>query len=319
MFSALEESDDIFEVEILTRIKSDYSKFHKNHVSDYIHLLNRNSSCPHCGSNDVIRYGTNKSGSLRYQCKSCNKTFSSLKESLFFSSKVNISAWFAFLECLLSECSAREACIVAKISPATGSQWTKKVFQTLKKYQSSIILDSFVYIDETYVHEDTSKTYLLDEIGKIKKVKKQPRGISRNKICILVATDQKNSIAQIVCHGRPQRKLMYNICKNHIEEYATLIGDLDTSLTYTAELLHLNRIQYKSNTYEAYEKLEPIDKLCARLKFFLDKHRGFKKEILQDYLNLFIYIENSKKQENDLYKRTVNLIKMMFAYKKSGK
>ena len=35
------------------------------------------------------------------------------------------------------------------------------------------LLGMTVYIDETYVHEDASKIYLLEEIGK---VKKQPRG-----------------------------------------------------------------------------------------------------------------------------------------------
>ena len=28
--------------------------------------------------------------------------------------------------------------------------------------------------------------------------------------------------------------------------------------------MDLKRIMYKSNTYEAYENLEPIDQLCAR-------------------------------------------------------
>ena len=109
---------------------------------------------------------------------------------MFFSSKINLKAWFAFLECILSGSSTLEACIVAKISPVTGVEWMKKIFKTLNHYQENIILGKKVYIDETYVHEDSSKIYFLDDIGKIKKVKKQPRGISRNKICILLATDE---------------------------------------------------------------------------------------------------------------------------------
>lgn len=206
---------------------------------------------------------------------------------------------------------------MAKISPVTGSEWIKKIFKTLSMYQSNIILGMRVFIDETYVHEDSSKIYLLEDIGKIKKVKKQPRGISRNKICILMATDGRQSIGHIVCHGRPQRKLVYNICKRHLMKQSTIIGDIDTSLTYTANMMDLNRITYKSNTYEAYENLEAIDQLCARFKFFIDKHRGFKKDVLQDYINLFIFIDNEKKLENDLYKITMKLLIMMFNYIKS--
>ena len=83
--------------------------------------------------------------------------------------------------------------------------------------------------------------------------------------------------------------------------------------------MDLKRIMYKSNTYEAYENLEAIDQLCARFKFFIDKHRGFKKRFLVDYINLFIFIDNEKKIEKDLYKITLKLLKMMFEYNKSSK
>ena len=33
------------------------------------------TTCPHCGSQDVIRFGTNRSGTARYRCHGCGKTF----------------------------------------------------------------------------------------------------------------------------------------------------------------------------------------------------------------------------------------------------
>ena len=38
-----------------------------------------------------------------------------------------------------------------------------------------------------------------------------------------------------------------------------------------------------------------------------------------DYINLFIFIDNEKKIEKDLYKITLKLLKMMFEYNKSSK
>ncbi|MBV9849261.1 MAG: IS1 family transposase, partial [Armatimonadetes bacterium] len=32
-------------------------------------------SCPHCGDTDVIKFGTNRSGTPRCRCKACAKTF----------------------------------------------------------------------------------------------------------------------------------------------------------------------------------------------------------------------------------------------------
>lgn len=31
--------------------------------------------CPHCGSKNVIRFGTNRSGTARCRCRGCGKTF----------------------------------------------------------------------------------------------------------------------------------------------------------------------------------------------------------------------------------------------------
>ena len=90
-----------------------------------------------------------------------------------------------------------------------------------------------------------------------------------------------------------------------------MIGDEDTSIVYAANQMNLTRAMYKSNTETSYAKLEPIDQFCARLKFFIDKHRGFKKDLLHDYLNLFVFIDNKKKDDGDLFKVTIQLLKMM--------
>ncbi|MCF0115313.1 MAG: IS1595 family transposase [Erysipelotrichaceae bacterium] len=319
LFSILEDSEDFFEVQILQRIYDDYQKYHEHDFRTLEELLSdtrQDLKCPLCSSNKVIGHGKDKNGTQRYKCKECGKTFNIAKNSLFFSTKINMFAWFAFLECILSGTSTSAACITAKISPVTGSKWMHKIFDALKDYQDDIILSGDVYIDETYVHEDKSKIYYLEELGKVKKVRKQPRGISRNKICILIATDKKKSFAFVTVHGRPQRMKNYEVCKVHIKEESHLIGDEDTSMTYSANELQCKRTMYKSNTELAYEKLEPIDQLCNRFKFFIDKHRGFKKDLLQDYINLFIFIENEKHNDDDLYKVTVKLMKMMTQHSK---
>ena len=319
MFSLLSVDEDIFEVEIIKRIKADYERFHENDFIAFEKMLssdNNNITCPKCGSFLCLKHGKDKNGTQRYKCKECGKTFNLVKGTLFFSSKVNIQAWFAFLESLLSGSSISEACIAAKISKVTGSRWMKKIFTALQDYQNSLVLGKTIYIDETFVHVDESDIFYLDEIGQTKKVRKQPRGISRNKICILVGTDGMNSFAEIVCLGRPQRMKNYAICKKHILPHSHIIGDEDNSMTYTANNLNLERTQVKAYTQEAFDVLKPVDQLCGRLKFFLDKHRGFKKDVLQDFLNLFVYIDNETINEKDLYKVTVKLLKMMFSYQK---
>jgi transposase-like protein len=319
--SYLKNSEDIFQMQILSRILDEYDNYHVHDFLSFEQLIinEKDLKCPRCNSIDIVKNGKDKNNTQRYKCKACGKNFNIAENTPFFSSKINIKAWYAFLECILSGTSVAAACMTAKISTVTGTAWMKKIFNALSNYQDTIILDKTIYIDETYVHEDASKIIYMDEIGKSKKVKKQPRGISRNKICILVATDNKRSFAEMVNHGRPKRIKNYEISKKHIQDESLIIGDEDNSLTYTAKELNLSREMYKSNTEEAYEKLAPIDQLCSRLKFFLDKHRGFKKDILQDYINLFIFIDNEKSEENDLFEITIKLMKMIINSKKPHK
>lgn len=315
LFFLLKNSDNYLEKEILSKIKKDYEMFHEHNILNFESLIHNVDECPYCKSNKTILYGHDKSGIKRYMCKSCNKTYNLLTNSLFSSSKINIKAWYTFLECLLSGTSMKSACLAAKISIPTGTAWLHKIFIALKDYQNSIILNNKIYIDETYIHVDKSKIKYLDEIGKIRKVPKMPRGLSKNKICILLATDTRKSFAEVCCFGLPQKEPNLIICKKHIKNNSLIIGDEDNSLTLSAHELDLKRIQYKSNTIEAYENLEPIDQLCNRLKFFIDKHRGFLQDYLPDYLNLFIFIDNMKSENIDLYKTTTKLLEILFNYK----
>lgn len=315
IFLYSDHSSDKFDIDIIDKIEDDYNKFHEHEFSKFIDLLSTNkNTCPKCKSTNIIGHGYDRNGTARFKCKTCNSTFNQAKNSLLFSSKINIKAWYAFLECVLSGTSIQSACRVAKISKVTGYNWMKKIFKSLEKYQENIRIYGNIFIDETYIHVDKSKTIYKKEIGKTKKVLKEPRGISINKICILLATNKVESFAEIVNKGRPTRIRNYEICKKHIVPKSLLIGDEDYSLTYAAKELNLKRILYKSNTELAYKKLKPVDQLCNRLKFFLNKHRGFKKDVLQDYINLFIFVDNHRKTK-PLYETTQKLLKLIFSFR----
>jgi transposase-like protein len=319
MRETFENSDDKIEKRVLRKILSDYEHNHKNELFDFEKMLKEEHQnvCPNCGSIHVVKDGKNRNGTARLKCSDCKKRFNPTSHSFFYSTKVNMDAWLTFIEGIVSETSIKSACTSAKISIVTGTSWMKKIFKVLDNYQDSIVLEGDIYIDETYVHEDSSKIYYKEEIDEETKIRKQPRGISRNKIGILLATNGKRSFAKIIGHGRPARLKNYEICLTHIKRGSLIIGDEDKSLTYAAKKLDLNRTTFKANTQEAYDNLKPIDELCKYFKFFIDKHRGFKKEALQDYINLFIFLHNEKINDAEPYKIAEKLLKMLFAYQKT--
>lgn len=123
MQETLEETRDKFEKRVLKKVLSDYKHNHKNKLCEYEKLLleEHKISCPKCGSVHIVKDGKDKNGIIRYRCSDCKKRFNSTKNSLFFSSKVNMDAWLNFLEGIIDETSIKSACTNAKISVVTGT------------------------------------------------------------------------------------------------------------------------------------------------------------------------------------------------------
>lgn len=316
-----EKTDDPIEKSILLRIRGEYERNHSNDFGEIESLIlsGREPKCPECGSREFRRNGKAKSGAQRLLCPRCGKSFNAASGTPLFGSKVNVAAWMSFLECLISGSSVRTACVAAKVSLPTGSSWMSKIFDAVRDYQGGIVLGGKVWIDETYVDVNSRERVRLGEIGKVKKVPKKPRGISRNKLCVLAATDGGRCFAFVCGTGRPRKEKNKSICLAHIAKGTVLVGDIDNSMAEAAKALGSERIQYKSNTPEAYENLEPIDGVCDRFKLFVRKHRGFDKHRLQDWCNLFVFLDNEKRANPDLFEVTKRLMVMIIQTEKTRK
>ena len=55
----------------------------KLHDIRHNHIINGGIGCPHCGSTQIISYGSFK-GKKRYKCKECEKTFSEFTTSAVY-------------------------------------------------------------------------------------------------------------------------------------------------------------------------------------------------------------------------------------------
>lgn len=300
---ALSKKVDLDELtkEVIKQIETEYLG---NHQNDFLSFLSKfdelTLECPQCGSKSITKYGHTKNGSPRYRCSSCSKVFNRANKSLLFSSKVNISAWYSFLEGLVSETSVKAAARKAKISLVTASTWMKRIFIALKDYQDDIELSGNVYIDETYFSKERSKEYRKDET--------RIRGLSINQYCVLIMMDKKNIVLKFIGMGKQSSSRVTDVLSRHIKSGSTIYHDGDPShYDFIMEEGIVNK-QYQAKTrlgrynLEAEKMLKPINDECKKLNFFLDKHRGFKKEFeLQDYLNLYSYIENQKRKSPNIF------------------
>lgn len=248
--------------------------------------------CRCCSSPNITKRGITKNKVQLYYCKDCKKRFTPTKGTIFENHKISITEWIEFLLDIFNYGSTSLTSKVNKNGINTSLFWLHKTFLVLRNYQDNIILSGEVFIDETY--------YKVRKDDIIKKQNgKQFQGISYNQYCIGLGYDGTNIIVKLEGLGKTSSPKTKETFINHIEKGSTLIHDEEKSHNILVEELNLKSITYNSKDLKGVEdKDNPLRKInhqCDLLKQFLNAHSGFDREDLQDYLNLYSFINNGHK------------------------
>lgn len=280
------------------------AKHPKDASKDEISFINgiKVKHCPFCNVTQLIKYGKSNRGIQIYYCKTCHKKFNPLTNTIFDSKKIPISEWIEYLLHLFEFHSIKSSSFDNRNANSTGKYWLFKVFEVLKGIQDNVVLKDTIWLDETYLPVIKSKV----EIKNGKKL----RGISRNKIGIACAKDKYgNSIIISTGVSKPSFSSTYKAYSKHIEESSTIIHDEEKSHSILIEKLNLKSIVYSSIDLKKLKDednpLEPINRIHFYLKKFIKVHGGYKREDLQDWLNLFWFIMNGP---DDKYEKVLKFI-----------
>ena len=282
-----------------------YQAKHRKVSIDEINYINSIiiNKCPNCNSINIIKNGHNSDGIQRYKCNLCNYRFTPLTNTIFDSHKIPISEWIEYLLHLFEYHSIKSSAYDNRNVSSTGTYWLRKVFEVLKNIQDDVVLDGDIYLDETYISKIQSEVVLKDG--------KKLRGISKNKLCICVATNGKASIFIASNTSKPSKKSTLVTYGKHILEGSTIIHDDENSHQALVDCLNLYSIVYPTkqtrNLKDKDNPLYEINKLHALLKRFLRAHGGFDRDNLQDWLNLFWFIHNGP---NDRYDKVLYFIQL---------
>lgn len=280
-------------------VKSTYKlHFEQHHTpikeSGEIELLNtiRPVSCPYCESSNFIKYGKTINGTQRYRCNNCKSPFTLLTGTIFEDHKISINEWIEFMLNLIHHLSLSADSRNNKNSYTTSAYWLEKVFLVLEDYSDSIVLKGDVYFDETYWSVARNDLILKPDGTK-------PRGLSKNKFCIAVGYD-KNYIKCSVCgKGKPSAIKIVNSFGECISPGSKLIHDGDNSHQKLIDLLNLeSEVHLTKDTSSLTNEenpLAPINNQHTLIKYFLRAHSGFNRDNLNDYLNLYCFINNPPK------------------------
>ena len=128
------------------------------------------------------------------------------------------------------------------------------------------------------------------------KDRSSPRGLSKNKICIGVATDKQNTIIMAEGFGKPSQAMSYNAFLTHIARGSTLVHDKESTHKKLVRKLSLISEEYSAKELKGLEDfenpLDPVNHLHYLIKRFLYAHSGFERSELQGYLNLYAFVLN---------------------------
>lgn len=238
----------------------------------------REPVCPKCGSSRYYGDGYTNTGYKRYRCLDCGSSYTLLSDSIFNGAKIPFHKLMNYIELMSFNVPLELMCEVLDIASNTAELWRKKVFSTINTYQEHLKLYDTIWIDETYLEDY--------RVLKDSTFKHHPRGLSKTKICIVVAIDSYKNMAVIICgHGKPSSKRIYNALKDHIKEGSTVIHDED----YLRSMAMINN-------------------MCGWLKRYIYRFIGMEVENLQSYLNWFIYLQRCKK-ENEKWPKTTRILR----------
>jgi hypothetical protein len=263
------------------------------------------AKCPFCSSEKFKKSGRTKNGVQRYMCK-CGKTFLPTTGTIFDEHRISISEWTEYCLNLFRHVSITADSWSNKNAFATSRYWLEKLFLTLESVQDSVVLGNRVWLDETFYSVRSEDIVRKKDGGKL-------RGMSRNQICIGVATDKTQTLFLVEGTGKPSQKKTLEAFRDHIKPGSTLIHDREASHAKLVRELSLKSVAYASKDLKGLPDKEnpmnPVNRVHNILKKFLNTHSSFNRNDLQGYLNLFALVTNPP---GDLLEKVELVIKTAF-------
>lgn len=251
--------------------------------------------CPHCQSEEVIKYGHTKEGVQNYKCKDCSKRFNALTGTIFSATRLTYNQIQIFLECFKDKISLRKTAKRMSVDKDTVFLLRQKMMDALKEIRENMKLSGEVECDETYesINLKGTKTEQMPRISKPRQSNgTATRGISSHKVCIASAIDEHdNMFMEIVGTGPITSNMAIQSLSQKLGKITKFITDCKSSYEKLAEDNKLNLKQIKAKGYIDSEgnSLANINSIHSEWSKFLSHFRGVSTKHLQGYLDWFCF------------------------------
>lgn len=262
------------------------------------------TDCPYCHSDRFIKKGYDGNSIRRYKCLVCGQTFKPTTGTIFGSRKISVSEWIDYCLNIFRYVSLNADSWNNRNALSTSKYWLEKLFLTLKGTQDEIVLSDKVWLDETY-YSVIMRDRIRNDKGHLLP------GLSRNQICIGVATDREKTVCILEGFGKPTQESSYQTFKDHILPGSMLIHDKEVTHKKLVGSLNLTSQAYSSKDMkglaDSENPLNPVNRIHSLLKMFLNAHSGFDRDDLQGYLDLYAFVINPPVEPLEKVETIINL------------
>lgn len=266
--------------------------------------IDKKPPCSECGSVAVIKYGKDSAGHQRYCCKDCNCTFTAISSTIFSGTQKDAGQWKDFILYTLEGRSLTYCAEMCHISVPTSFAWRHKLMNALSSQQFSKRFAGLVEIDEMFVNvsykgnHKHSKKFTMPRPA-YKRGSDNRSRFPKDKACVLCATERNKGFSGVVTHrGTLNSNILSQVFDQHISDDTLVITDESKPLNKYFQSKPYAHIAVPSAEKEkkagsSTYHINNVNALHGRFRAFLRQYKGVSTKHLNNYLALFLWIENN--------------------------
>ena len=271
--------------------------------------------CPHCSSNDIYGHGVYK-GRKRYKCKACKKTFNDFTGTAIAGIK-KTKEFQEYLSLVVESVTIRKASSIIGVNVKTIFDWRHKLLSSLALVNGQAF-SGIVECDDKQLDINNKGDRKLDRNPyKRPSDRETRRGVSNDKVSIMVATDRNgNPTMQVAKIGRVDADSIEKTIGGLIGSENVLCSDAHPSIIAWAKGKKLEHHTFVASRQHIKDKcyhvqhVNSIDNLYER---WVKRFYGVSTKYLSQYLNWFVFLEKIKKSST----QTLDLAKNVAANAKA--
>ena len=247
--------------------------------------------CTHCGHPEPVKNGKTKNKTQRYRCKGCKKVFTQKTNTVQHYSKKSPALWARYVDLMFQGKSIRKIAKELGISVTTAFYWRHKILNIFKNnYKPK--LKSVVEADETYFR--LSYKGQKKNFPKRRKPRKRgwihKRGISKEQVCVLTATDRLELATYMrpLCLGNIKLQGLRDHLLGHVYiDGLVLVTDGARAYKAFADENGILHTRIGTARKKGKHHVQTVNALHSNLKGFMYPFKGVATKYLDNYLSFF--------------------------------